>query len=186
MSFLFLDIETTGLNIVTDDILEIGVIATDNNLETIEEARWYIDQPSNVWEKCTPFVYAMHQGSGLFAEWSEAKGLGETHNLNIVAAELGIISLTSSTITGNSVATLAGMGVSHFDYRWIKRYMPAFAETIGYATADVSCARRLVPDLNLPKADEHRAIADARRALDVARVFRHCLTSGAHVPQRNA
>lgn len=75
MTYLFLDIETTGLNPTHDSILEIAWVFTDSEFNTVgvprtflvDQERWsdtwfLLNDPSNM------FVRNMHTESGLLAE----------------------------------------------------------------------------------------------------------------------
>lgn len=62
MNYLFIDIETTGLNPQKHEILEISAIATDTNLEPLDNgyhAILHYDEP------VSDFISAMHGDNGL-------------------------------------------------------------------------------------------------------------------------
>jgi oligoribonuclease len=61
--FVWIDLETTGLNPEKDDILEIAVILTDRNLKTISKYHTLVAGADL--DKLDPVVKAMHIKSGL-------------------------------------------------------------------------------------------------------------------------
>jgi oligoribonuclease len=82
----WLDIETTGLNVITDRILEIGIILTDNDLNMLPDAYTAIVLPYSASDRINditsgwipPRVAAMHHENGLFDDCDAAWDRGES------------------------------------------------------------------------------------------------------------
>ena len=65
----WLDLETTGLDPVNGIILEVGIIITTKDLETVVQKSWVVGVPKHFYHQdMDPFVWAMHQENGLWAE----------------------------------------------------------------------------------------------------------------------
>ena len=176
---LWFDLETTGLDEKTEEILEVGWGITGLDLEWIMDPKSYlIDANVRVqlsgttkvvvgYEPVTgtfhhevdDFVIDMHDKSGL---WT-ALCLGEQKML-LAEAERTIMSVLD--INPESKVTMAGSGVAQFDMRWIAHHMPALHGRLTYYQIDIGAYERVNTLLTQAEirssrgAAEHRAVSD--------------------------
>ncbi len=185
---LWLDIETTGLDLIDDQILEVGMILTDNKLDEIShissiyptvaartrlrDIERYIkngDAGEN-----EEFIYKMHKSNGLFDEIlsSDAKGSLEIeHGFMRWAEELRI---------KHGTLPMAGSSV-HFDRGFLQEVNSHVVELFTYRNIDVSTiketVRRFNPSLftkisgDLKPAKHHRVIDDLRDSISEYRAY---------------
>jgi oligoribonuclease len=114
-----------------------------------------------VYEACDPYVQEMHDVNGLWDDLSLA-----TKTVDEVDAEAAE---WLEELCGRSHVALSGSGVSHFDLRFIREYMPKLDDRLTYWTFDVGVMRRIChlagrPDLtpDWGETDKtHRALDDA-------------------------
>jgi oligoribonuclease (3'-5' exoribonuclease) len=73
---LWCDTETTGLDPVTDDMLEVAFIVTED-LQIVDEISFVIKKPDIQFlkDKCIPKVYEMHNQNSLWLDLESAKFL---------------------------------------------------------------------------------------------------------------
>jgi oligoribonuclease len=185
--FIWLDLETTGLDPDTEIVLEFGVIlAADDragDMSIVNEFQSVI----------TPYDYgpaADHEGlshrcaAGILADMHPR--VREMHTKNGLIAELEKPELCCSIqeadaflaeLAGDGLPSLAGNSV-HFDLGFILKHMPNFAKRLSHRVFDVSTLIRAERtygdsvDQITTKADAHRALDDCRASLATARAFR--------------
>ncbi len=158
---LFLDLETTGAGDECE-IIEIGAVLID--ARTLEEISRFTSMV-----KLSPLGYlqisanavvnSMHLKSGLLQD------LEDVNTPDIATVDSDIVYwLRKVAGPGTSHIPLGGSGVSHFDRKFIKRFMPGLDHAITYWAYDVGVARRsfqLVGIPWLPQQKTHRALDDA-------------------------
>lgn len=174
----FLDLETTGLDVDHDDILEVACLVTDDRLA--EVARYHA-----VVMACREFyglpevVRDMHTKSGL---WNEANAPG-AKPLLVVDAELAAFLRTHAVKIecDNDGRThlirpqLAGNGI-HFDRAFMRRCLRRAEAELHYRQLDVTSInellRRFWPSLHAkrprPIESVHRAMPDVEESLAIA------------------
>jgi oligoribonuclease len=171
-----MDLEMTGLDPGKERIIEIAVLITDGNLETIEEGpSLVVHQPDTLLAAMDDWNREHHGASGL-TDRVRASTLteeeAETHVLEFVSRHCDA---RMGTLTGNSI---------HQDRRFIRRYMPRLDAHLHYRMVDVSSVKELVrrwyPQVhkNAPrKAETHRALDDIRESIQELRYYReHAFT----------
>lgn len=82
------------------------------------------------------------------------------------------------TITNNELLVPAGSGFSHFDRRWIKKFLPLLDQRLTHYSIDVGVVRRIVgmhvPNnllLNDTVSKEHRALSCNAEAIEEYRHY---------------
>lgn len=183
MLFLWLDLETTGLNPGRDHLLEAAVAVTtaDADLKVLVEAAW-LHRPPHLGDLLADgdldqVVVNMHRESGL---WDALLDPNREHlDILRIGAEIAIL-LGSVRRKGEEVA-LAGSGVGHFDRQWVQRLWPALGSSLTYWTMDVGPGRRmaetvgnqtLVNALNqVVVTPQHRALADVHTSINQGRIL---------------
>lgn len=180
--YLWLDLETTGLELSRDRIMEVAAIFTGTDL--VELGRNHIVLPLDDigWERLrgNPFVLGMHAKSGLLAECAERKDVDghALHTADRYLADL-IGRLVPAGVEAN--IRLAGSGVSHFDLAFVRRWMPRTMEHLDWRPFDVGQMEEWFLHCGLPTYDDvhpgekarktHRAMDDIEYHLDEARWY---------------
>lgn len=167
-----MDLEMTGLDPTSHVIVEIATIATDDELNIIEEGPdLVIHQPEDVLALMDPFVVNMHTTSGLL---EMIKNSTVSHD-QAAAETLAFIQKHSPEagkipLCGNSIGT---------DRRFLAKYMPDIENWLHYRCVDVSSVKELVrrwyPGLEHArpnKVNSHRALDDVRESINELRFYR--------------
>ena len=169
--YVWVDIETTGLNVKKDKILEVGIIITDR--EYVEEARTsiVIKHPTSTLAQMDPWAIDTHTQSGLVEEVKAAR-----YPANIADAVLTewlkeqVGNLAKPYMCGTSV---------HFDREFLKRYMPRLEACFHYRNFDLATLREFF-EANAPSSFKfgsscgvkHRAIEDIEYCLNAMQHYR--------------
>lgn len=181
--FVWVDIETTGLDDRDDAILSLGMIVTTDTFKEVARREWAVGGVSaDKYKRMSPEVRKMHEASGLLA-WAEqyadlAPGLGDIERdaiawLQRVLAPYEVV--TQPIMAGNSV---------HFDSRFLSRQMPALRALMHYRLLDVSTLKVLclatVPGAafweGARAGAKHTPLADLDRSLAELAHWRAVLT----------
>ena len=167
---VWIDMEMSGLVPERDRILEVAMVVTDADLDTILEAPvLVIHQPDTVLDAMDSWNKSTHGKSGLVDKVKAA-------TLTEADAEARLIELLKPVVA-SGVAPLAGNTV-HQDRRFMARYMPAFDAYLHYRIVDVSTlkelARRWRPDVlaGVAKVGRHEALADVYESIEELKHYR--------------
>ena len=169
-SLIWIDMEMSGLDPAVDRVLEIAVVVTDSDLNTVMEAPvLVIHQPDAVLAGMDDWNKSMHSKSGLI-ERVRASALSEAGAEEQMLAFLERhVPAGTSPMCGNSV---------HQDRRFLARYLPRLEGYFHYRNLDVSTlkelARRWKPDImaGLTKHGKHEALADIYESIEELRYYR--------------
>ena len=132
---VWVDVETSGLDPRVDNLLEVGMLITDDKLEEVARTSLVIRPPAGWRLVYKPEIIAMHdagEGNGLRAE-CEADG---------VSYDRGMFTLLSWLDTNlpewrEEPPPMAGNSV-HFDRAFLRAKMPLLEEAFHYRNLDVS------------------------------------------------
>jgi oligoribonuclease len=167
---VWIDMEMSGLVPERDRILEVAMVVTDSDLNTLAEAPVYVvHQPDEVLDAMDSWNKATHGKSGL-VDRVRASTLDE-------AAVEGLLIGFLRPIIAERTAPLCGNTV-HQDRRFMARYMPTFDNYLHYRIIDVSTlkelAKRWRPDVlqGVAKEGRHEALADIRESIEELRHYR--------------
>jgi oligoribonuclease len=187
--FVFVDIETTGLEVTRDELLEVGIVITDvylNPIASFSTTVWdnnaavriaYMKHALDVGETMHgknyfAWVYNQHTRSGLLAEAStmcvsphEADGaiakFLKHHGIN-----------KGDPMCGSSV---------HFDRSFLSRFCPQTEALFSYRNIDVSTIKELAkrwPRRGLeeylkshPAKKAHRALPDLEDSIEELKIY---------------
>lgn len=169
-ALIWIDMEMSGLNPETDRVLEIAIVITDAQLNTVAEAPvLVIHQPDAVLDVMDNWNQSTHKKSGLIdrvkaSTLTEAEA--ETQMVDFLARHVpkGV-----SPICGNSV---------HQDRRFLVKYLPKLDDYFHYRLIDVSTlkelAKRWKPEVltGLVKHGKHEALADIHESIEELRYYR--------------
>ena len=165
------DCEMTGLDIDKDEICEIAVIVTDDQLKPVDEGIQIVIKPSaSAMANMGEFVRQMHTDSGLLAELDSG--------VSIESAQEQVLAYLAKFITEPKTAPLAGNSIGT-DRMFIIRQMPKLDAFLHYRNIDVSSLKELVRRwyprvyFQLPKkVGSHRALADIRESIQELAYYR--------------
>jgi oligoribonuclease len=165
------DCEMTGLDIETDEICEIAVIVTDEQLKPVDEGIQIVIRPSDAaMANMGEFVRQMHTDSGLLAELESG--------VSLQSAQEQVLNYLGKYISEPKTAPLAGNSIGT-DRMFIIRQMPKLDAFLHYRNIDVSSIKELVRRwyprvyFQLPKKNgSHRALADIRESIQELAYYR--------------
>ena len=167
---LWLDMEMTGLSPETDRIIEVAIVVTDADLNTVAEGPvLVVHQPDEVMNAMDSWNKGTHGKSGLIdrvkaSQLTEADVEGQM--LEFVKQH---VPPRTSPMCGNSICQ---------DRRFMARSMPQLEAFFHYRNLDVSTlkelAKRWRPGLceTFKKSNKHEALADIYESIDELKFYR--------------
>lgn len=169
-NLVWLDLEMTGLEPETDQIMEIATIVTDSELNVLQEGpSLTIHLPDSVLDHMDPWCIDQHGRSGLTDKVRRSKISLEQAEEQTVAFLAGFCPPQNSPLCGNTIGQ---------DRRFIVKYMPALNEFLHYRSIDVTSIKELVkrwyPEdkYEYPKTNQHQALEDIRSSIEELRHYR--------------
>ncbi len=167
---IWVDMEMSGLNPNSDRILELAVVVTDNELNTVAEAPiLVVHQPAAVLEAMDSWNKSTHARSGLVQRVAESTLNEEAAQSLMLEFLRPLVATGQSPLCGNSV---------HQDRRFLVQYMPELEAHFHYRNLDVSTlkelAKRWRPDIygGFKKDGKHEALADVYESINELRYYR--------------
>jgi oligoribonuclease len=171
-ALIWIDCEMTGLDPTSDVLVEIAVIATDAELNPLDDGLDIVikTDPAKL-TGMDDVVRDMHTSSGLLEEIAAATTtLADAEEQVLDYVKRFAPERRKVPLCGNTIAT---------DRSFIVRYMPALDDHLHYRMIDVSSikelARRWYPRayFNSPqKQGGHRALADILESINELRYYR--------------
>jgi oligoribonuclease len=171
---VWIDCEMTGLDLVSDALVEIAALVTDSELNILGEGvSAVIRPPDDTVERMLPVVREMHTASGLLTELAGGTTLAEAEALVLAYIREWVPEGGKVPLAGNSIAT---------DRGFLARDMPELDAYLHYRIVDVSSikelSRRWYPRAyynSPPKNGNHRALADIRESIRELRYYRQAV-----------
>ncbi len=167
---IWLDLEMTGLEPDTDRIIEIAIVITDAQLETIAEGPVIaVYQPDEVLDAMDEWNRNTHGKSGLIERVRRSTVAEAEAEARMLAFVQQYVPARTSPMCGNSVCQ---------DRRFLARYMPALEAWFHYRNLDVSTlkelARRWRPEVyqGVKKSERHEALSDIHESIAELRHYR--------------
>ena len=172
-ALIWIDLEMSGLSPERDRIIEVAVVVTDSQLETLAEGPVLaVHQEDAVLGGMDAWNRSTHARTGL-VDRVRASAIGEAEaEARVVAFLKEYVPKGASPMCGNSVCQ---------DRRFLARYMPELEAHFHYRNLDVSTlkelARRWKPGIvsGFAKQGKHEALADIYESIGELRYYREHL-----------
>ena len=169
-NLIWIDMEMTGLVPERDRIIEVAIVVTNANLETVAEAPVLVlHQSDEVLDGMDSWNRSTHAKSGLVEKVKQSKfGDAEVEGVMLNFLKEHVPS-GASPMCGNSICQ---------DRRFMARWMPLLEAYFHYRNLDVSTlkelARRWRPALiaGLVKHGKHEALADIYESIEELKFYR--------------
>jgi oligoribonuclease len=170
---VWIDLETTGLALDTNVILEVACIITDGSLEKIVEGpNLVIKRSDEILLKMSDWCWRQHNKTGLVNQCRSRE------SIKIKNAENILLEFVRKYIPNKATAILAGNSV-HFDKEFIRKEMPELFSYFHHRIVDVSTINELVhrwfPTViqrKPVKKGDHRALADLYDSIAELKFYR--------------
>ncbi|MDY0073317.1 MAG: oligoribonuclease [Thauera sp.] len=169
-TLIWIDLEMTGLEPERDRIIEMAVILTDEQLNTIATSPVIaVHQPEAVLAAMDEWNTRTHGDSGLVARVRASQTSEAQAEAQMLAFLREWVPARSSPMCGNSVCQ---------DRRFLARWMPELEDWFHYRNLDVSTlkelAKRWRPDVHagVHKAGSHTALVDIEESIAELRHYR--------------
>jgi oligoribonuclease len=169
-NLIWVDMEMTGLNPDTDRIIEVALVITDSQLNTVAEGPvLVVHQPDEILDGMDKWNQSTHAKSGLIDK-VKASTLKEAE-VEAQMVEFLKLHVPSgiSPMCGNSICQ---------DRRFMVRSMPQLEAYFHYRNLDVSTlkelAKRWKPEIvaNFSKDSKHEALADIYDSINELKHYR--------------
>ena len=162
-NLIWIDLEMTGLDTVSDHIIEIATIVTDRNLNEIAVGPvMAVKQPKTVMDAMDEWNTRQHGESGLTTRVLE-------NGLTLDEVESATIDFLTQHVTPGS-SPMCGNSICK-DRRFMAREMPLLEAFFHYRNLDVSTLKILAQiwapkvGASFSKESNHRALSDIRDSI---------------------
>ncbi len=169
-NLIWLDMEMTGLNPDSDRIIEVAVVITDSQLQTVAESPvLVVHQSAEILEAMDQWNQSTHTRSGLVEKV-------KTSTLNETQVEEQMLVFLQQHVPSNT-SPMCGNSICQ-DRRFLARWMPALERYFHYRNLDVSTlkelAKRWKPEIiaGIVKQGKHEALADIYESIEEMKYYR--------------
>ena len=167
---VWLDMEMTGLEPERDRIIELAMIVTNSELETVAESPvWVIHQSNAQLEAMDDWNQKTHGASGLIGRVRESTFDEAAVEAAALAFMQQYVPERATPMCGNSIGQ---------DRRFMVRYMPRLEAWFHYRNLDVSTLKELCkrwkPEIakGFVKKSDHTALTDIRESINELKYYR--------------
>jgi oligoribonuclease (3'-5' exoribonuclease) len=144
--FLWIDLETTGLNPHTNRILEVAVLRAERLTDPVSSVYHRVLKltQADVWNivKSDMLISDMHRGSGLLDDCLAS-------SVEIKQVEQDLCTLLPED---GMPVTIAGFN-PHFDLGFLREHVPRFAAGFSHRVFDITSIKRFCKELGMPPID---------------------------------
>lgn len=183
------DVETTGVDPIRDNLLEIAVVLTDTDLVPITDGfhsvvKYHAKTAEGLRNKSDPYVRDMHDRTGLWHRLSKDDAIplseldGLLHNHLTVQASKWLNGETSAPLSDSVPRVtymLAGNSI-RLDMNFIEQHLPSMYSLLSYRTVDMTAVSNVCNwwfgASYYTKRKDHSALADIRESISEARGVR--------------
>jgi oligoribonuclease len=169
-NLLWLDMEMTGLDPDRDCIIEVAIVVTDSQLNTVAEAPvLVVHQTDAVLDAMDNWNKGTHSRTGLIERVKASLLKEEEAEERLLAFLAQHVPGKTSPMCGNSICQ---------DRRFLARHMPRLEAYFHYRNLDVSTLKELVrrwkPEIakGLTKLGKHEALADIYESIEELKYYR--------------
>jgi oligoribonuclease len=169
-NLIWIDMEMSGLVPETDRIIEIAIVITDAQLNTVAEAPvLVVHQSDEVLEGMDAWNKSTHGKSGLIDKVKASTLMDAAAEQQMIEFLKLHVPASSSPMCGNSICQ---------DRRFLARWMPQLEAYFHYRNLDVSTlkelARRWKPQImaGMKKHGKHEALADIYESIEELKYYR--------------
>jgi oligoribonuclease len=181
---VWIDCEMTGLDLQVDALIEVAMLITDADLNSVGDGiDLVIKPPQEALDTMPDVVRKMHTTSGLLNELDAGMTLVEAEAALLAAVRAYIPEPRKAPLCGNSIAT---------DRGFIARDLVELDNHLHYRMIDVSSvkelARRWYPKVYFASPEKrggHRALADIKESITELRYYRQALFVAPPGPDTN-
>jgi oligoribonuclease len=174
---VWIDCEMTGLDLTTDELVEVAVVITDYDLKPVDPGFAVVIKPDrSALDNMNDFVRDMHTKSGLITELESGVSLAD--------AEYAVLEYILKFVPAEKSAPLAGNTIGT-DRAFINKFMPRVDAHLHYRSVDVSSIKELSKRwfprayFNSPSKDGgHRALADILESIRELEYYRRAVFVG--------
>lgn len=169
-NLIWIDMEMTGLDPINDKIIELAVVITDQELNTVAQSPvLVVNQTDEVLNGMDAWNQSTHKKSGLIDKVKRSpldEKSAEQEMLNFLQQH---VPKGKSPMCGNSICQ---------DRRFMATWMPELENYFHYRNLDVSTlkelARRWKPEIlkTLTKHGKHEALADIYESIEELKHYR--------------
>ena len=169
-NLVWLDMEMTGLDPDRDRVIEVAIVVTDSQLNTLAEAPvLVVHQSDAVLDSMDAWNKSTHARTGLIDKVKSSlldEAAAEERMLEFLGRH---VPKQTSPMCGNSICQ---------DRRFLARHMPRLEAYFHYRNLDVSTvkelARRWKPEITkgLVKQGKHEALADIYESIEELKYYR--------------
>ena len=169
-NLVWIDMEMTGLEPDADRVIEVAIVVTNAQLETVAEAPvLVVHQPDSTLDAMDNWNKSTHGRSGLIEKIKVSTLTEEMAEEQMLAFLKLHVPARISPMCGNSVCQ---------DRRFMARWMPKLEAYFHYRNLDVSTlkelAKRWKPEImkGLTKHGKHEALADIYESIEELKYYR--------------
>ncbi len=169
-NLIWVDMEMTGLNPDADRIIEVALVITDSQLNTIAEGPvLVVHQPDEVLNGMDKWNQSTHSKSGLIGKVKASRFSEAEVEAQMIEFLKQHVPPGASPMCGNSICQ---------DRRFMVRSMPQLEAYFHYRNLDVSTLKELVkrwkPEIanGLTKESKHEALADIYDSINELKYYR--------------
>ncbi|GAA2013521.1 oligoribonuclease [Microbacterium ulmi] len=171
---VWIDCEMTGLDLDSDELVEIAIVVTDFELRPLDPGFQIVIKPDeSALAHMSEFVRDMHSKSGLLDEIPQGVSAAEAEFLALEYIQRFVPREGKAPLAGNTIGT---------DRMFLAKYMPRIDRWLHYRNVDVSSikelSRRWYPRayIHAPaKGGGHRALADILESIRELAYYRQAV-----------